>query len=259
MVSDASLNGRVMLVAGATGGLGSAITREFARAGAHVLVHARTREKADMAVAALYAEVAGSRCTPYGADLSDRTQTAEMFAEINNVFGRLDGLVDAVQEHVPGMRGRFETVDPNQFDQLVITTLGNFFHLCHGALPLLKRSGQSAIVTISTDAARFAAPAQTMVGAVKAAIIMFTRNLAIEVARDGIRINCISPSYVRDTRIFDMIMSDQTKNRADTAARRAGLGLPAASDLAALALFLVSANAAHITGQVFSINGGLSA
>jgi NAD(P)-dependent dehydrogenase (short-subunit alcohol dehydrogenase family) len=89
----------------------------------------------------------------------------------------------------------------------------------------------------------------------RAAEIGFIRNLAVEAARDGIRAHCISPSYVDGSEIVRRIGSE----RMAKAAKRAGLGLPTAEDIAPITVFLCGPGARRITGQVISINGGLNA
>jgi 3-oxoacyl-[acyl-carrier protein] reductase len=116
-----------------------------------------------------------------------------------------------------------------------------------------------SIVTFASDSGRVAAPNQTMVGATRAAIMMFTRSLSLETAAQGVRVNCISASYIRDTPVYDLVMSGPLASRARTAAARAGLGLPGPEDIAELAVFLCSDTSSHLTGQVISVNGGVSA
>jgi 3-oxoacyl-[acyl-carrier protein] reductase len=133
------------------------------------------------------------------------------------------------------------------------------FNLCHVAAPDIAASGGGSIVTLASDSGRVAAPNQTMVGASRAAIMMFSRSLSLEVAASGVRVNCISTSFVKDTPVYDQVMAGPAASRARTAERRAGLGLPGPDDIAALALFLCSDASRHLTGQVISVNGGVSA
>jgi NAD(P)-dependent dehydrogenase (short-subunit alcohol dehydrogenase family) len=109
-------------------------------------------------------------------------------------------------------------------------------------------------VGFASDAGRFASPRQAVIGAAFGGIMTFVRNLALEVARDGVRVHCISPTFVADTPVFEAQAA-----RADAARKRAGLGLPTPADIAPMALFLCSKGAARITGQIVSINGGLNA
>ena len=134
--------------------------------------------------------------------------------------------------------------------------LGAFEQLCWAALPHLAKQG-GTIVAFASDAARFAAPRQAIVAGVFGGIVAFVRSLAMEVAREGVRVHCITPSYVKDTPIFDMVAARSP--RTATAGDRAGLGLPSPKDIAPMVLFLCSPDASKVTGQVISINGGLNA
>ena len=110
------------------------------------------------------------------------------------------------------------------------------------------------IIGFASDAGRFAAPRQAVIGAAFAGVMGFVRNLAMEVGRNGVRVHCLSPSFVADTPAYAM-----HADRAGSAIARAGLGLPSPADIAPMALFLCSPGAAKITGQIISINGGLNA
>jgi 3-oxoacyl-[acyl-carrier protein] reductase len=131
--------------------------------------------------------------------------------------------------------------------------LGSFQRLCFAALPHLAVRG-GTIIGFASDAGRFAAPRQAIVGAAFGGIVAFVRNLSLEVSRQGVRLHCISPSFVAETPVFEKHAA-----RAKAAQERAGLGLPAPSDIAPIALFLCGAGATKMTGQIISINGGLNA
>jgi 3-oxoacyl-[acyl-carrier protein] reductase len=132
--------------------------------------------------------------------------------------------------------------------------LGIFQQLSFAALPHLAKQG-GTIIGFASDAGRFAAPHQSIVGAAYGGIMAFVRNLAMEVSRSGVRVHCISPSYVENTPILEKL---ERAGRAETARKRAGLGLPSPEDIAPMTLFLCGPGAKKITGHVFSINGGLN-
>jgi NAD(P)-dependent dehydrogenase (short-subunit alcohol dehydrogenase family) len=136
-------------------------------------------------------------------------------------------------------------------------SISHLQRLTHAVLPCLSRRG-GTLIAFASDAGRFAAPHQSLIGASRAAIIGFVRNLAIEVARDSVRVHCISPSFVEGTASAQRTAA-QNGDRLETARRRAGLGLPTAADIAPLVLFLCSEDARRITGQIISINGGMNA
>jgi 3-oxoacyl-[acyl-carrier protein] reductase len=149
--------------------------------------------------------------------------------------------------------GAFADTNPANFGEHAAHVLGCFQQVCYSALPYLSERG-GTIVGFASDAGRFAAPRQALIGAAFGGIMVFVRNLAVEAARNGVRIHCIAPSFVENTPVFEAHAA-----RTDAARQRAGLGLPSPKDIAPLALFLCGPGATKITGQVISINGGLNA
>jgi NAD(P)-dependent dehydrogenase (short-subunit alcohol dehydrogenase family) len=116
------------------------------------------------------------------------------------------------------------------------------------------------IINIASDAAKLATPGESVIGAAMAAIVMFTRALAIEAKRDGIRVNALTPSLLSGTPGADRVMAEGfSKKLFEKAAAMADLGVPEPDDLAGLIVFLAGPGAARITGQAISVNGGISA
>ena len=151
----------------------------------------------------------------------------------------------------------FEIVSQLSARALLDLSVAHLERLAHAALPWLKQRG-GTLIAFASDAGRFAAPRQALLGASRAAIIGFVRNLAVEVARDGVRVHCISPSFVVGSDSARRL-SAQNSSRIERATARAGLGLPTPEDIAPTVLFLCGEGARKITGQVISINGGLNA
>jgi len=262
----ASRHGQVALIAGAGGGVGSEVAATFAAAGYHVLAHGRTSSRADEVVAGLGDACPGGKFTPVAADVTQHASIAEMFRKIGDEIGGLSAFVDCSQpgsgreaRDRPIVRGRFSDLDPASFESRIVNGLVPIYTLSYYALPLLRDNGGGAIVMYGTDAGRVALPGQSVTGPLRAALFMFARTLAMEVSGDQIRVNAISPTYVRDTPIFERVMAGGPESRAAVAAKRAKLGLPSPKELAQLTLFLCSDAAAQITGQIISVNGGLSA
>jgi len=256
---------RVVLVTGAGGGVGKVVATTFAADGYHVLANGRNEARAAEIVTQLSAECPNGRFTPMPGDVTSQQSIAEMFTRISTDIGQLNAFVDcttpsgAPRSNAPIRHGRFTDLDPATFEATVVSALVPVYTLCHYALPVLKAAGGGAIVTYATDAGKVALPGQIMTGPLRAGLMMFTRTLAMEVSGDQIRVNCVSPTYIRDTPIFDRVMAGGPDSRAATATKRAKLGLPSPIELAQLTLFLCSAGAAQLTGQVISVNGGLSA
>jgi NAD(P)-dependent dehydrogenase (short-subunit alcohol dehydrogenase family) len=247
----------VMLITGGSGSIGSEIAGQAAAAGWAVAIHGRSPDSVDKAIKAATARAPNSTLSGHLADFSEPAAIARLVEDAAAQHGRLDAVIDCAVGGPPGVTGRFAGTRPEAYAGFAEQSAVAFQRLAHAALPWLSRDGGTLIAFIS-DAGIFAAPNQTMVGAMRAATIGFVRNLAMEVARDGVRVHAISPSYVEDTRIARHIEEVSAK-RMETARARAGLGLPTPADIAPLVLFLCGPGAKHITGQVVSINGGLNA
>ena len=127
-------------------------------------------------------------------------------------------------------------------------------------LPLLIKDGGGSIINIASDAAKIATPGESVIGGCKAATLMFSRTLALETSRYGIRVNCLTPSIVRNTPAYDRVMSSEFSRKLfEKAERKARLGVVEPSDIAPICVFLAGPGSSKITGQGISVNGGISA
>jgi NAD(P)-dependent dehydrogenase (short-subunit alcohol dehydrogenase family) len=132
--------------------------------------------------------------------------------------------------------------------------------MCGIVLPGMRQRGTGVIVNVASDAAKSATPGETVIGAAMAAIVMFSKTLAMEAKRDGVRVNVLTPSLISGTPLTAMAMKEGFSARLfQKAETLAHLGVPTPEDLAVMVSFLASPLAARITGQAISINGGISA
>lgn len=245
----------VFLVSGASGAIGGEIARQAAATGATVAVHGSSISSAEAAVDRLRAAMPEADLFAVGGDFHQPGDIEKLIRSVIDTTGRLDNLVHCAITGAPGVTGAFQRTDPDSYARHTALVIGSFQELCFHALPYLAVRG-GTIIALTSDAGRFAAPRQSLIGAANGGLISFVRNLAVEIAREGVRINCISPSYVEDTPAFGKYAAN---GRGETARQRAGLGLPRPGDIAPLALFLCGPGGAKITGQVISVNGGLNA
>ncbi len=241
----------VMLIAGGSGSIGRAIAREALDQGWAVALHGRNPEKLRKIEADLGRP---ETVEAFAQDISGKDAAVALVTDVTERFGRIDAAIDCVASGVPGITGLFPDTAPDCYTDFYAVSAVWLQRLTHAAYPHLAERGGTVISFIS-DAGIFAAPRQTIVGAARGACIAFIRNLSREAARDGIRAHVISPSYVEGSDIAAHIGPE----RMATAARRAGLGLPSAEDIAPLAVFLCSDRASKMTGQILSVNGGLNA
>jgi len=247
----------VVVVAGGTSGIGLSTAELLARRGVTRLVlagrdHARGAKAVEYLRSAVGADAQFVAC-----DLSDAKEAVGLADQVVDRWGRVDVLVNSLNS------GSFPTlVHKHAVEDLagVLAARTDYvLHSCGAVLPVMREQGSGAIVNVASDAAKVPTPGEAVIGAAMAAIVMFSKTLAIEAKRDGIRVNVVTPSLVSDTGGYDHAMSDEFSARVfSKAIERASLGLPGPADVAAAIVFLASREASKITGQALSVNGGIS-
>ena len=179
-----------------------------------------------------------------------------MFDRIHSEIGRIDVLV-----HCGGAQVKpdfFTRIDPATYQEKIDGHFTSFVTCCRRTISMMGAGG--SIVAVASDAGKVATPAESMIGAMKAAVIMFARTLALEVSRQGIRVNVATPSIVANTKSYDRVMSSENSRRIfEKASAKARLGVSGPEGVAPLIVFLSSPCASKITGQAISVNGGISA
>jgi len=256
--ASGELEGRVALITGAGGFIGSAIARALAADGACPVI-------ADVDLAAaerVAADIPGARAVQL--DVTDREACRRAVAEIDQRDGHLDILVNnaGLQFIAP-----IDDYPEERFDVLMKVMVYGTFWLTKDALPVMRRGGWGRIVNMGSIHSLIASPNKSAYTAAKHAILGFTRATALEAAADGITANCICPTYV-DTPIVRNQIGPQAKTLGITEAQVVSdvmLG-PAAvkrfldpDEVAALARFLCSTKAGGITGSAQTIDGGWTA
>ena len=245
-----SLKGRVAIVTGASGGIGSACARRLARDGAAVVVHYHAREAAAEALAAeIRAE--GGAALPLQADLSDPAAPAALVAAATEAFGRLDLLVNnAAVAEVAAL----EAIDAGHVQRHFAANVGAVLFASQAAARAFGEAG-GAIVNVSSINASQPPPGGAVYSATKAAVEAITKSLAIELGPRGIRVNAVAPGAT-DTGMLRSVlppgMAQQIREKTPLGNR---LGTP--DDIAAVVAFLAGPDAAWITGQVINASGGL--
>lgn len=246
----------VMLIAGGSGSIGSELAALAAAAGWRIALHGRTQKKNASIRDAILERVPGAEISLHTADFRISPEIQSLVSDAGEAYGRIDAIVDCSVTGPVGVTGLFADTDPAAFSELAEQSVVVFQRLSHAGLPWLRAS-RGSITALVSDAAIYTAARQSLIGAMRGATVAFVRNLAKELAPEGIRINAISPSFVEGTSIVERL-EVASRGRLNKARQNAGLGLPNRIDIARLVLFLSSADAARITGQVISINGGLN-
>jgi 2-hydroxycyclohexanecarboxyl-CoA dehydrogenase len=251
------LDASTALIVGGTAGIGLASARALAASGVpRIVIAGRNAERGELAAKSIHELGADSHFVV--GDATDPVAAAAIATEANQILSGIDIL----------MCSTAADVRPELFVDIPGTDIGRMLtqlalpsmHMASAVLPGMRSRRGGVIVNVASDAAKTATPGEAIIGAAKAAIVMFTRTIAIEEKRYGIRANAMTPSLVYGTASTERITADGFSGKLFArAAQQAQLGVPTADDIAALTVFLCSPAAARLTGQAISVNGGISA
>ncbi len=256
------LSGQVAIVTGAGRGIGRAIALRFAREGAAILVTARTQSQIDAVAAEL--KSGGHRAAAIPADVSQESDCRAIVQAARTQFGRIDILVN--NAGVLGPVKAVEEVLPDEWDEVIAVNLRGPFLMTRLVLPEMYQRGSGAIINISSVAAKAAFQWNGPYAASKAGLVGFTRTVAAEAARQGVRVNAICPGPVPETEMSQSLgkrLAERLHADPDELFKsfleRILQGKPqTAADVADAALFLASSQSAAITGQTLNVDGGMS-
>ncbi len=255
---DLGLDGRVVIVTGGASNIGRAISTEFAREGAVVALFDRDAAMAERTSQEILA--AGGKVSPYVVDLTDTEATAAAAAAVEADLGPVAVLVNNV-----GWNGRahfFLDLGPERWEQSYRLNLLPTFNATHAVLPKMVERREGSIVSISSDAG-FGEYRMADYGAMKAGVMSFTRTIAREYGRFNIRANSVCPGLVipEPDAIGEGSLWSIDTGMGEREVENITSGIPLrrrseAVDIATSVLFLASAPARQLTGQVLSVSGG---
>lgn len=242
------LEGKVAVITGGNQGLGFAMGEEFCREGARVIIVNRVQEKGEEAAARL--REMGGRSLAMPCDIVDAAQVEAMVAKAKEEFGRIDILVNNAGIIRPAMIFKMK---PEEWETVLKTNLTGYFNCIRSVSVVMMEQKSGRILNISSVAGERGTIGQANYGAAKAGVHGLTKSAAKELSRYGITVNAIAAGLFR-TSMSDRMPADlKQKSIEEIPLKR--MGEP--WELAKLAAFLVSDNAAYITGQIIGINGGI--
>lgn len=245
------LAGRVALVTGGGGEIGGAIARRFAAAGAAVAVADVRRDAAEQVAADI--EAMGGQALGVEADVAIANEAQQAVARTVAAFGKLTTLVNVAATVTPD--GTVETLTLDDWNGALAVNLTGVFLMCKYAVPELRKAGGGTIVNIASQLGQIGIARRAPYSTSKAALIQFTKCLAVDHAKDGVRANSLSPGGVDTARILRRFESRAAANRARGPAYL--LGRPGrAEEIAAGALFLASEESSFMTGADLLLDGG---
>ena len=248
-----------IVIVGGTSGVGLAAARQFAAARARgIALIGRNAERGAKAVAAVREASPRANVVFSQGDSVNVASATRAFERAVEALGGIDVLINTTAaSYVPKLLFRTEVVDIEPM--LVQQALAPMI-MSRLALPRMRDQKSGVIINVASDAAKTPTPGESVIGAAMAAIVTFSRTLAMEAKRDGVRVNALTPSLIGGTDVYDRIMADPFSAKLfSNAAKLAHLGVAQPDDLAAMMVFLASPAAARLTGQAISINGGISA
>jgi 2-hydroxycyclohexanecarboxyl-CoA dehydrogenase len=246
-----SLEGKVALITGGSRGIGKESALAFARHGADVVVTSRTLS--DLEKVAAEVRSLGRKALAISVDVSESAQIRAAVNTALKEFGKIDILVNNAGWH---LMERFTEGTQEGWEKCLHVNLLSHIVFSHAVLTGMIERQYGKIINVASDAGRAGSSGQAVYGASKGGIIAFTRNLAMELARYRINVNCVSPGMV-NTEMWNTTRQEKPKlaQAYENTVPWKRLGEP--EEIAAAILFLVSDEANYITGQTLSVNGGV--
>ncbi len=248
-----NLQGKVILVTGASRGIGASVARRLGDAGASVGVtytgSSPSSESGALAVCADI-EAAGGKAKAIALNVADEAQCQKAVETMVETFGRLDGLVNNAGVAIDQLVLRYKSED---WDKLMSINLKGAFLVSKAALRPLMKAGGGSIVNMSSVVGLMGNAGQVPYATSKAGLLGMTKSLAKEVASRKIRVNAIAPGFI-ETDMTEALTEEQ-KTAITQGIPLQSLG--SADDVAYAALYLLSPLSEYMTGQVLNVNGGL--
>ncbi len=243
------LTGQTAVVTGAATGIGEAVARRLANAGARVAV-ADINVEGATAVAKSIAAATNGRAFPQPIDVTSRESVEKAVREVLARTQRIDIWVNNA-----GIAGRaaplWEQTDED-WERIIAVNMTSVFYCCRAVIPIMRQRKYGRIVNIASIAGKEGNPNMTAYSATKAAVIAFTKALAKEVAEEGICVNSVAPAVVR-TQILDQLTPEQVDYMVQRIPMKR-TGTP--EEIAAVVHYLASPDCSFVTGQCHDASGG---
>lgn len=252
MTQSFDLTDKVAIITGASRGIGEAIAWAYVRAGASVVISSRKLENIGVVADAINQEFPG-RAIGVAAHAGHREETLDLVEQAVKQFGRLDIAVNnaATNPHF----GPLLTSEPSHWDKIMEVNVKGYFWLCQAAAQQFQKQGEGGKIINVASVAGLAPGAMMGIYSVsKAAVIMMTRSLAMELGADNIQVNALAPGFIKTK--FSRALWDNPSIHAGIVERTPAGRMADPEELSGVALYLASPASDFTTGAVFTIDGG---
>ena len=262
---DLKLAGRIVLLCGASEGMGRGSAEVLAGEGARLALVARTAANVEK-TAAMVAEAGATDVLALAADLTDPADVERVVRAVIDRFGTIDGLVNAVGlcERSGGFLDQDDGTWERAFDSVLMTAV----RACRAVVPVMRAAGHGAIVNISAMSSRHYLPGLAHYSAQKAAVAHFTKNLAKEFAHDGVRANAVLPGMIRSESVAESVARTmRERGFASEAEYFVHLNekydrvtwsdrIGEVTEIGKVGAFLLSDRASYVNGALVNVDGG---
>jgi NAD(P)-dependent dehydrogenase (short-subunit alcohol dehydrogenase family) len=249
------LKDRVAIITGAGAGIGRASSLLFAREGARIAAIDVTPE----GIESLVEEIRADRGTAEAivADVSQSSDVEAVVTRVLDRFGRIDILFNNAGI-VP--QGKIHQTSESEWDRTMAVNVKSIFLFCHHVAPLFEKQGGGVILNTSSATVLRNVPDRAAYTASKGAVLALTRSMALDYVKDKIRVNCLCPGTIDTPSLHERLkaLGDERTARKEFEARQPMGRLGTSEEIAQAALYLVSEEAAFVTGMAFPIDGGFS-
>jgi NAD(P)-dependent dehydrogenase (short-subunit alcohol dehydrogenase family) len=243
------LEGKAALITGGDSGIGRAVAVAFAREGADVLISYLEEEERDAQETAGAVEASGRRCVRVAGDIRDEAHCRRLVERAVSEFGKLDVLVNNAAFQMT--HESIAEISSEEFDRTFRTNVYAMFYLCKAALPHMPRGG--AVINTASIQAYQPTPQLLAYAATKGAIVTFSKALAEEALKQGVRVNVVAPGPVWTP----LIPSTMPQEKVETFGQDTPEGRPAQpAELAPVYVFLASQESSYVCGEVIGVTGG---